>query len=462
VTAVEASVTGLDSVERAIADIAAGKAVVVVDDEDRENEGDLIFAAEKATPELVSFMIRYTSGYICVPMVPSWLDRLEIPLMVTANQERMRTAYTVTVDAREGISTGISAADRARTIRVLADPASTPYDLTRPGHINPLRALEGGVLRRAGHTEAAVDLCRLAGLSPVGVICEIVSQKDVYDMARLDELKVFAAEHELAVISIADLIAWRRRQEKQVARVAEAQIPTRHGTFRAVGYENVLDRIDHVALVQGEIGDGADVLVRVHSECLTGDVFGSRRCDCGPQLDAALAAVAAEGRGVVLYMRGHEGRGIGLMHKLQAYQLQDAGSDTVDANLELGLPADARDYGTGAQILVDLGVRTMRLLSNNPAKRAGLEGYGLEIVGRVPLPVHATPENLRYLRTKRDRMGHDLPGLAAFEDEATEASADLLAPAADGTPAPASPGAAPQPALEGADAVDAVDAGEGA
>jgi 3,4-dihydroxy 2-butanone 4-phosphate synthase/GTP cyclohydrolase II len=417
---------GLDPIERAIADIAEGKAVVVVDDEDRENEGDLIFAAEKATPELVSFMIRYTSGYICVPMTASDLDRLEIPLMVSSNQERMRTAYTVTVDAREGITTGISAVDRARTMQVLADPSATPYDLTRPGHVNPLRALDGGVLRRAGHTEAAVDLCRLAGLQPVGVICEIVSQKDVHDMARLDELKVFAAEHDLTVISIADLIAWRRRTEKQVERVATAKIPTQHGDFDAVGYASVLDGTDHMALVRGDIGDGQDVLVRVHSECLTGDVFGSRRCDCGPQLDAALKAVADEGRGVVLYMRGHEGRGIGLMHKLQAYQLQDNGSDTVDANLELGLPADARDYGIGAQILVDLGIRTMRLLSNNPGKRAGLEGYGLEIVGRVPLPTLATPENLRYLKTKRDRMGHDLPGLAAFEDEATEASADAV------------------------------------
>jgi 3,4-dihydroxy 2-butanone 4-phosphate synthase/GTP cyclohydrolase II len=415
---------GLNSVERAIADIAAGKAVVVVDDEDRENEGDLIFAAEKATPELMSFMIRYSSGYVCVPMTAADLDRLELPLMVSANQERMRTAYTVTVDARLGVSTGISAADRATTCRLLANPSTSPYDLTRPGHVNPLRALDGGVLRRAGHTEAAVDLCRMAGLTPVGVICEIVSQKDDHDMARLEELKVFAAEHELSIISIADLIAWRRRTEKQVERVAEANIPTAHGDFVAVGYESVLDGIDHVALVKGDIGDGEDVLVRVHSECLTGDVFGSRRCDCGPQLDAALREVAAAGRGVVLYVRGHEGRGIGLMHKLQAYQLQDTGSDTVDANLELGLPADARDYGTGAQILVDLGIKTMRLLSNNPTKRAGLEGYGLEILGRVPLPVHATPENLRYLQTKRDRMGHDLPGLAAFEDEPTEGSTD--------------------------------------
>jgi 3,4-dihydroxy 2-butanone 4-phosphate synthase / GTP cyclohydrolase II len=422
----EAPVRGLDTIERAVADIAAGKAVVVVDDEDRENEGDLVFAAEKATPELMAFTIKHTSGYVCVPMTSADLDRLELPLMVTTNQERMRTAYTVTVDAREGVTTGISAADRAHTVRVLADPATTPYDLTRPGHVNPLRALEGGVLRRAGHTEAAVDLCRMAGLAPVGVICEIVSEQDDHGMARLDELKEFAAQHDLAIISIADLIAWRRRTEKQVERVAEAQIPTAHGVFRAVGYQSTLDGTDHVALVQGDIGDGEDVLVRVHSECLTGDVFGSRRCDCGPQLDAALKAVAEEGRGVVLYVRGHEGRGIGLMHKLQAYSLQDVGSDTVDANLELGLPADARDYGTGAQILVDLGIRSMRLLTNNPTKRAGLEGYGLEIVGRVGLPVHATPENLRYLRTKRDRMGHDLPGLAAFEDEATEASASAL------------------------------------
>ncbi len=344
------------------------------------------------------------------------------------NQDKRGTAYTVTVDARVGVSTGISATDRAMTMRLLADPASDATDFTRPGHIVPLRAKPGGVLRRTGHTEAAVDLARLAGLQPAGVLCEIVSQKDEGDMARLPELRAFCDEHGLALISIADLVAFRRRTESQVVKVAEAKLPTVHGEFTAVGYESLLDGTDHVALVRGELGDGRDVLVRVHSECLTGDVLGSRRCDCGPQLDAAMAAVAREGRGVVLYVRGHEGRGIGLMHKLQAYQLQDAGSDTLDANLELGLPADARDYGTGAQILVDLGIRTMRLLSNNPAKRAGLEGYGLEIVGRVPLPTLATPENLRYLKTKRDRMGHDLPGLAAFEDEATEAAADLAQP----------------------------------
>jgi 3,4-dihydroxy 2-butanone 4-phosphate synthase/GTP cyclohydrolase II len=396
----------LDTVERALVDLAAGKAVLVIDDEDRENEGDLIFAAELATPELVAFMVRYTSGYICVPITEANADRLDLPPMFRVNQDRRGTAYTVTVDAREGITTGISASDRAHTIRLLADPATTSADLSRPGHIVPLRARDGGVLRRPGHTEAAVDLARLAGLAPAGVLCEVVSEKDPSGMARADELRTFADEHGLALISIADLIAYRRRSEKLVERVATARVPLRYGEFTAVGYASSYDNREHVAFVFGEIGDGDDVLVRVHSECLTGDVFGSLRCDCGPQLDAALAAVAREGRGVVLYVRGHEGRGIGLLHKLQAYQLQDLGSDTLDANLELGLPADARDYGTGAQILVDLGIHTMRLLSNNPAKRAGLEGYGLRIVGQVPLPVRANPENLRYLQTKRDRMGH--------------------------------------------------------
>jgi 3,4-dihydroxy 2-butanone 4-phosphate synthase/GTP cyclohydrolase II len=403
-------------IERALRDLADGKAVVVVDDEDRENEGDLIFAAEKATPELVSFMVRYTSGYICVALTDSECDRLDLPPMHYANSDNFRTAFTVTVDAREGISTGISASDRASTIRLLADPDAGPKDLVRPGHVLPLRARDGGVLRRPGHTEASVDLTRLAGLAPAGALCEIVSQKDEGDMARADELQVFAEDHDLALITIADLIAYRRRYEKQVERVAEARIPTRHGGFVAYGYDNVLDGIEHIALVYGNLDDGENVLVRVHSECLTGDVFGSLRCDCGPQLDAALAAVAAEGRGVVLYVRGHEGRGIGLMHKLQAYQLQESGADTVDANLALGMPADARDYGTGAQILVDLGVRSMRLLTNNPDKRAGLEGYGLRVVERVPLPIRPTRENLHYLRTKRDRMGHDLPDLDGILD----------------------------------------------
>ncbi len=398
-------------IERAIADITAGRPVVVVDDEDRENEGDLIFAASMATPELVAFMVRYTSGYICVPLTESDCERLDLPPMYHVNQDKRGTAYTVTVDARESVTTGISAADRSRTIRLLADPDAKAVDFTRPGHVVPLRAKEGGVLRRPGHTEAAVDLARLAGLAPAGALCEIVSAKDEGEMARRDELMVFAAEHDLVLITIADLVAYRRRFEKQVERVAEARVPTMHGDFRAVGFDSLLDGLEHIAMVRGEIGDGADVLVRMHSECLTGDVLGSLRCDCGTQLDAALAAVAAEGRGVVVYVRGHEGRGIGLMHKLHAYQLQEAGADTVDANLALGMPADARDYGTGAQILRDLGVRSMRLLTNNPTKRAALEGYGLEIVDRVALPVRPNPENLHYLRTKRDRMGHDLDGL---------------------------------------------------
>jgi len=414
-TDVERAMTGFEHIERAIAAIAAGRPVIVVDDEDRENEGDLIFAAEMATPELVAFMVRYASGYICVPLTGETCDRLDLPPMYPA-QDRLRTAYTVTVDAREGVTTGISAADRARTIKLLADAGATAGDFVRPGHVVPLRAKEGGVLRRPGHTEAAVDLARMAGLTPAGALCELVSQKDDGEMARLPELTVFADEHELELISIADLIAYRRRFEKQVTRVAEARIPTAHGEFRAYGFDSLIDGIEHIALVTGEIGDGENVLVRVHSECLTGDVFGSLRCDCGPQLDAALAAIAAEGRGVVLYVRGHEGRGIGLMHKLQAYQLQDAGHDTVEANVALGLPADARDYGTGAQILADLGVRSMRLLTNNPAKRIGLEGYGLRIAGKEPLPVRPNPENLRYLRTKRDRMGHELIDLDAHLD----------------------------------------------
>ncbi|WP_037814620.1 MULTISPECIES: bifunctional 3,4-dihydroxy-2-butanone-4-phosphate synthase/GTP cyclohydrolase II [Amycolatopsis] len=405
----------VDAIEAAIADIAAGRAVVVVDDEDRENEGDLIFAAEKATPELLAFMVRYTSGYVCVALTESEADRLDLPPMYHTNQDQRGTAYSVTVDAAEGISTGISGTDRAHTTRLLADPEATAKDFRRPGHVVPLRAKEGGVLRRPGHTEAAVDLARLAGLHPAGALCEIVSQKDEGDMARRDELEVFAADHDLKIISIADLIAYRRRTEKQVERVAEARIPLAAGEFRAVGYDSLLDGIEHVAFVYGEIGDGEDILVRVHSECLTGDVFGSLRCDCGPQLDAALQKVADEGRGVVLYIRGHEGRGIGLLHKLQAYQLQDAGADTVDANLALGVPADARDYGTGAQILCDLGVRSMRLLTNNPAKRVGLEGYGLRVTGRVALPISPNPENLRYLRTKRDRMGHDLSQLEHYD-----------------------------------------------
>jgi len=397
------------TIEQAIAEIAAGRPVIVVDDEDRENEGDLIFAAERATPELVAFMVRHTSGYICVPMTGEECDRLELPPMYHTNQDRRGTAYTVTVDAREGVTTGISAADRTRTIRLLASPDTASVDLARPGHVVPLRAKAGGVLRRPGHTEAAVDLAVMAGLRPAGVLCELVN--DDGTMKRLPDLEKFAADHDLTLISIADLIAYRRRTETQVERVAEARLPTEFGVFTAYGYRATHDGTEHIALVSGDLGDGRDVLVRVHSECLTGDVFGSVRCDCGPQLQAAMQRIATEGRGVVLYVRGHEGRGIGLMHKLQAYQLQDRGRDTVDANLDLGLPADARDYGTGAQILHDLGVRSMRLLTNNPAKRAGLEGYGLEISGREPMPVRVHDENVRYLRTKRDRMGHLLDEL---------------------------------------------------
>lgn len=396
----------LNTIEDAIAAIKAGKAVIVVDDEDRENEGDLIFAAELATPELLAFTVRYTSGYICAPLTEEDADRLELPPMYHTNQDRRGTAYCVTVDAREGVSTGISAADRAHTIKLLADSATTAADLARPGHVVPLRAKSGGVLRRPGHTEAAIDLAVMAGLRAAGVLCEMVN--DDGTMMRLPDLRKFAQEHELVIVSIADLIAYRRRTEQLVQRIAEARLPTEFGVFTAVGYHATHDNAEHVALVYGEIGDGQDVLVRVHSECLTGDVFGSVRCDCGPQLHAAMRRVAEEGRGVVLYVRGHEGRGIGLLHKLQAYQLQDNGRDTVDANLELGLPADARDYGTGAQILYDLGVRTMRLLTNNPAKRAGLEGYGLKVVGREALPTRPHPENITYLRTKRDRMGHEL------------------------------------------------------
>ena len=403
--------SGLDTVDFALSEIAAGRPVVVVDDEDRENEGDLIFAAELATPELVAFMVRYTSGYICVPITEAESDRLELPPMSRINSDPRGTAYTVTVDAKTGIKTGISAVDRARTIRLLADPDSRANDFSRPGHVVPLRARDGGVLVRPGHTEAAIDLCTLAGLKPAGVLCEIVSEKDPLGMARTDELRVFADDHDLALISIADLVAYRRAREVQIVKIAQARLPLPQGEFQAIGYLSTVTRRELVALVYGDLGDGVDVLVRVHSECLTGDVLGSLRCDCGPQLHAALDAVAAEGRGVVLYIRGHEGRGIGLLQKLRAYELQDAGADTVDANLALGLPADAREYGTGAQVLADLGIKSMRLLTNNPTKRAGLEGYGLQIVGSVPLPIAPNPENLRYLATKRDRMGHLLDNL---------------------------------------------------
>ncbi|MFI5067056.1 MAG: bifunctional 3,4-dihydroxy-2-butanone-4-phosphate synthase/GTP cyclohydrolase II [Streptosporangiales bacterium] len=409
----------LDDVERAISDIAAGRPVVVVDDADRENEGDIIVAGSKMTPALMAFMIRHTSGVICVPLPGDVLDRLQLPLMTPHNAERMRTAFTISVDARDGVTTGISAEDRARTVRTLVDSATEPHEIVRPGHIFPLRYAEGGVLRRPGHTEAAVDLARLAGLAPAGVLAEVVN--DDGTMARLPQLRAFADEHGLALISIAQLIDYRRRSELMIHRMVETRLPNAHGTWRALGYRNSVDATEHLVLVLGDLGDGTDVLVRAHSECLTGDVFGSRRCDCGAQLEASMAAIAAEGRGVVLYLRGHEGRGIGLLSKLQAYQLQDAGADTVDANLELGLPADAREYSAGAQILADLGVRSVRLLTNNPEKVSGLSAFGVQVTGRVPLPPAATPENLWYLTVKRDRLGHFIDGLPAMP-AATEAS----------------------------------------
>jgi 3,4-dihydroxy 2-butanone 4-phosphate synthase / GTP cyclohydrolase II len=398
------------TIPEAIEEIAAGRIVIVVDDADRENEGDLIVAAEKVTPETIAFMVRYTSGVICMPMMGERLDELLIPLMVAANTDHQRTAFTVSVDARRGVTTGISAADRATTIRTMIQQDTKPEDILRPGHIFPLRYREGGVLRRAGHTEAAVDLARLAGLYPAGVLCETVN--DDGTMARVPDPARFAREHDLRLISIADLIEHRRRREVLVDRVATATIPTTWGEFRAFAYESVVDGRTHVALVLGDIGDGADVMTRVHSECLTGDVFGSLRCDCGSQLERALELIGKEGRGVVLYIRGHEGRAIGLTHKLRAYELQDLGRDTVEANIELGFAADQREYGIGAQILADLGVRTMRLLTNNPDKRAGLEGYGLSIVERIPLETEPTPQNIGYLRTKVEKLGHllDVPG----------------------------------------------------
>ena len=396
----------LDDVDRAIKDIAEGRPVVVVDDEDRENEGDIIFAASMATPELLTFMIRYTSGVICVPLPGRELDRLQLPLMTSQNTERMRTAFTISVDARHGVTTGISAADRATTIKRLVDPATTATDLVRPGHIFPLRYADGGVLRRPGHTEAAVDLARLAGLPEAGVLAEVVN--DDGTMARLPQLREFADAHGLALISIEQLIEYRRRTERQLTRQARTQIPNAHGLWQAYGYRHEIDGTEYVALVLGDVTDGADVLTRLHSECLTGDVFGSLRCDCGAQLEAAMTAIAAEGRGIVLYLRGHEGRGVGLLGKLQAYELQDAGADTVDANTELGLPVDAREYSAGAQMLADLGVRSIRLLTNNPAKVSGLTACGVDITARVPLPPAVTPYNLRYLITKRDRLNHEI------------------------------------------------------
>jgi 3,4-dihydroxy 2-butanone 4-phosphate synthase/GTP cyclohydrolase II len=393
-------------VEAAVAAIAQGEFVVVADDEDRENEGDLIIAADAVTVEKIAFMVRHTSGLICVGITNERADELQLPLMVAQNTEAMGTAFTVSIDLLAGNSTGISAADRARTIQALADPGVRPEEFARPGHIFPLRARLGGVLRRPGHTEASVDLARLARRYPAGALCEIVNEDG--SMARGADLTEFAERHGLVYVTVSDLVAYRRRFEPLIEPVGMARIPTRHGDFKAHAYRSLLDNVEHVAFVRGTIVGSENVLVRVHSECLTGDVIGSLRCDCGPQLDAAMALIAEEGTGVVVYLRGQEGRGIGLGHKLRAYELQDWGHDTVDANIALGLPVDSRDYGVGAQILSDLGVTTMRLLTNNPAKYGGLASYGLEITARVPIEIEPNPENARYLETKRERMGHVL------------------------------------------------------
>jgi len=393
-------------VEEIIATIGRGEMVIMVDDEDRENEGDLIFAAEAADTQKMGFVLRHSSGIICLPIEGERLDELEVPMMVARNTDVRRTAFTVSIDAAEGTTTGISAADRTRTVLTVLDPDTRPEDLARPGHMYPLRYEPGGVLKRAGHTESGVDLARLAGMYPAAVLAEVMN--DDGTVAKLPDLERFAEEHGLLIGTIADLIAYRRQQEKLVERIVEARIPTVYGSFQGFGYRSLVDDRQHMALVFGEIGDGEGVLTRVHSECLTGDVFGSLRCDCGDQLDQALARVSEAGRGVVLYIRGHEGRGIGLLHKLAAYNLQDEGMDTVDANVNLGLPVDARDYGVGAQILYDLGVRSMRLLTNNPKKRAGIEGYGLSILEQVPLSVHPNDENRGYLETKASRLGHTL------------------------------------------------------
>jgi 3,4-dihydroxy 2-butanone 4-phosphate synthase/GTP cyclohydrolase II len=412
---------GFASIEEAIHEIAAGRIVIVVDDADRENEGDLVMAAEKVTPEAINFMATHGRGIVCMPCRGERLDELHIPLMVAIQDQSLGTAFAVSIDARATTTTGTSAFDRAATIRAVCEPATRPEDIQMPGHVFPLRAHDGGVLKRAGHTEAAVDLAAMAGLFPAGVICEIMHPDGT--MARLDELRRVAADHGLKMISIADLIEYRRRREKLIRKVAEATIPTAFGQFRAHAYESLVDGRVHVAMTLGELGDGQRVLVRVHSECLTGDVFRSLRCDCGTQLEDALEKVGTEGRGVVLYIRGHEGRAIGLAHKLRAYELQEGGRDTVEANMDLGFAADPRDYGIGAQILYEVGVRSMRLLTNNPSKRAGLEGYGLSIVERLPLETTPTTENLRYLQTKREKLGHlldNLPGDAALGVEAKE------------------------------------------
>ena len=397
------------AIDDVIAAIGRGEMIVMVDDEDRENEGDLIMAAQFATPEKIAFIVRHSSGVVVAPLSGERCDELRLPLMVEHNTESHRTAFTVSVDMIEGTTTGISASDRSATLCALADPSATFASFARPGHIFPLRAREGGVLKRAGHTEAAVDLARMAGLEPAGIICEITNEDG--SMSRLPQLIEFCREHNLLLSSIAELIKYRRHNEKLVTRMGQAQVPTDWGNFTCTAFRSDIDDTEHLAFSMGDIQDGSPVLVRVHSECLTGDVFASRRCDCGPQLQSAMALIAREGRGIVVYLRGHEGRGIGIAHKIRAYSLQDGGLDTVDANTELGLPIDSREYGVGAQILADLGAHKLRLITNNPAKYGGIEGYGLEVVERVALNPIPTEENLKYLQTKRDRMGHllDLP-----------------------------------------------------
>jgi 3,4-dihydroxy 2-butanone 4-phosphate synthase/GTP cyclohydrolase II len=392
-----------DAIEDAIADIRAGKMVIVLDDEDRENEGDLVMAAQMVTPEAINFMRKEAGGLICVPIIGKRLDELQIQQMVSENTALHETAFTVSIEARHRTTTGISAQDRAATIQAMLDPNATPADFLRPGHTFPLRARDGGVLVRAGQTEASVDLARLAGFYPAGVIVEIMAEDGT--MMRLAALREFAKKHGLRLITVKDLIAYRMRNEKLIKRIAEFDLPTTHGRFRGIAYETSIDSVAHIAMVMGDISDGKDVLVRVHSECLTGDALHSIRCDCAAQRDAALALIAKEGRGVLLYLH-QEGRGIGLANKLRAYELQDRGADTVEANLALGLPADKRDYGLGSQMLVDLGIKEMRLITNNPKKIVGLEGYGLTIVDRVPLDIDPTPFNARYMETKREKMGH--------------------------------------------------------